>query len=155
MNSSEKARYIISNNWLLILSTADASGKPWVSPVGYAADTQFSLYWVSNPEAVHSVNIRGRQEVAIAIVGSLPDGKTDGVYYDATAKELNDKTEISLAIEVLQKRNQEDKFKIKSIDDVTGDAVWRIYKATPIKVYKRGDQTLKGQAITVREPVVL
>jgi len=155
MNASETARYIITTNWLMTIATSDNNGKPWISPVGYTYDDKFNLYWVSNPKAIHSENIKNRAQLAISIIGKLPDGKNDGVYYDAEAKELNDEPEISFAMKMMQKRNQDTKFKIKSLSDVTGDAVWRIYKATPIKVYKRGDITLKGQAITVRTKVEL
>ncbi|MHB1864715.1 MAG: pyridoxamine 5'-phosphate oxidase family protein [Candidatus Saccharimonadales bacterium] len=155
MNSADKARYIVNNNQLATVATADQDGKPWVSPVGCVCDDRTNIYWVSHNYSVHSQNIRSRPEVAIVIVGTQPDGTNDGVYFDAVAKELNDEEEILAAMKLLQTWDQDEKFKINSLTDVTGDAVWRVYMATPIKIYKRADKTLKGQAITIREEVRL
>lgn len=156
MNASEAAKYIIDNNTLMVVSTANKDGKPWVSPVGYTINEDNNLYWVSHKDAIHSENVRQRSEVAIVIVGKNPDGGMDGVYFDATAVELNDVAVLPAAIKLVDSRNdKEEKYMIRSVENVTGDAVWRIYKATPIKAWKRADATVNGQAVTVREDVSL
>lgn len=155
MNSSQKARYLIKNAENMVIATADQKGKPWISPVGFQPDEQYNLYWISNKEALHSQNIRNRPEVAIVIVGKIPDGAVDGVYFDAAATELEDEAEVKHAVAIFAKRPKEPKFDVNSTSQVTGDAVWRIYKAKPIEISKRADTTLNGQAITVRENVKL
>lgn len=155
MNSVQKAKFLIENNQNMTIATSDKSGKPWVSPVGFNYDDSFNLYWVSNKDALHSQNVRNRKEIAIVIFGPLPDGEIDGVYFDAIAVELNDKVEVQLAIPIVTKRPELPRFETKSLADVTGKSAWRIYKATPIAIYKRSDATLSGQAITVREPIEL
>lgn len=156
MNDAQVAKAIIEHNTYMTIATADKAGKPWISPVFFSYDSGFNLYWVSYKETLHSKNIANRPEVAISIIGpAYPGGETDGVYFDATARELTDSEDIFKAIIFRNKRKQTEKFKIKSITDVTGDAAWRIYKATPISISKRGDGEASGQAITIRTEVNL
>lgn len=140
----------------MVLSTANIKSKPWVSPVFYVYDETFSFYWVSSKDAVHSKNIRRNPQVAIVIFGTVPpNGAIDAVYIDAQATELEEPSDIQLAIELLSQRAQPDKFTIKSLSDVTDSATWRIYVAKAKAVYKRSDtiDQASGQAITVREPI--
>lgn len=156
MNSVEKAKYIIENNNFMVISTADGSGKPWVSPVGFVYDDKYNLYWVSYKEALHSKNIRNRPEIAIVIFGQLPEGGFDGVYIDATASELDDEAAIRLGINLFKtRRPQPPKFQTKSLQEVTGSAAWRMYRAIPMAVSKRADDLRGGQSITVRETIQL
>jgi nitroimidazol reductase NimA-like FMN-containing flavoprotein (pyridoxamine 5'-phosphate oxidase superfamily) len=156
VSDDEKARYLIDNMEFMVLSTADASGKPSVSPVFFSCDEKCNLYWVSSKDAKHSHNVRGRKQVAIAIFGMLPEG-VDGIYFDTEAVELEADEELVEAMKVMQKRQQSEKFMIKTLADVTGDACWRIYRATPHEITKREDaiDEASGQTITVRIPVKL
>ena len=43
------ARAILDANHYMTLGTADADGRPWVSPVFFAADGYRELYWISSP----------------------------------------------------------------------------------------------------------
>lgn len=155
----EKAKQLVKNNEIMIIATADGTGKPWISPVFFNFDDAYNLYWVSYKEAEHSKNIRTRPEVAITIVGSSSNDSfiDDAVYIDAEARELSDKKDILPAIQVMMKRQQIEKFMIHGINDVTGNAAWRIYKAVPRAAWKRNDKDLKvnGQVITTRAGVKL
>lgn len=152
MNSSEKTKYILENNNFMVISTADTSGKPWVSPVGFVYDDSYNLYWVSSKQALHSKNITSRPEVAIVIFGQMPERDFDGVYIDARAIVLEAEVEIQAAIDLFTaRRPQPAKFAVQSISDVTGDAAWRMYKASPIEISKRSNSTAHNQAISVRE----
>ena len=154
MTSIEKARYVIESNNFMTIASADESGKPWVSPVGFVYDQHYNFYWVSSKEALHSKNIAQRPEVGISIFGQMPSGSYDGVYIDAEAAVLNDDNEILFVIELFKKqRPQPARFETNSISDVTGDATWRMYKATPKQITNRSDTILNGQAITVREAI--
>lgn len=158
MEDKDKVKYLIENNHHMVVATADISSKPWNSPVFYMYDEFFNLYWVSSKDALHSKNIRANKHVAIVIFGQAsPDGDMDGAYFDADASELEDEKSIKEAIRLIQKRVQPDKFMIRSLSDVTGDAAWRIYKAVSKQVFKRADATdpKSGQAITIRKEVDL
>lgn len=156
MNDNETAKCLLDNNFIMTVATANSKGKPWVSPVGYSVDEANNLYWLSSKDAEHSQNIRSRPEVAIVIAGETPEHGLDGVYFDATAEELSDNKEIQNAIDhILPKRSKKPRFGVHSLADVTGEAAWRVYKATPKAAWKRGDSVVNGQAITVRNPVNL
>lgn len=155
MSSVVAVRFVIQNSELMTVATADASGKPWVSPVGYVADDVYNLYWVSDKNAIHSKNVHERTQVGIVITGANPSGELDDVYFDAEAKELSNPEEIESAIRLRSTIDELEKFKINSVDDVTGDAAWRIYVARPLHVFKRSDGEANGQAITVREEISL
>ncbi len=157
MDSVDRVKYLIENNNHMIVATSDDNSKTWISPVFFSYDKAFNLYWVSSKHALHSQNIRKNKRVAIVIFGPVLSDGIDGAYFDADAIELEDEKLIKEAVEFLQKRGQPDKFMIKSMSDVTGDAAWRIYKAIPKQISKREDATdaKSGQAITVRKDVKL
>jgi nitroimidazol reductase NimA-like FMN-containing flavoprotein (pyridoxamine 5'-phosphate oxidase superfamily) len=154
MNSEQKVKYLIENNIFMVVSTADASGKPWVSPVGFVYDNKYNLYWVSYKDARHSKNIRSRPEVAISIFGQIPNGGPDGVYIDGKAAELRDDKLIHLAIDLFAtKRPQPERFAVHSVEEVSGDSPWRMYMVSPIEISKRSNTEVSGRAITNREVV--
>jgi pyridoxamine 5'-phosphate oxidase-like protein len=49
----------------LVLATADATGRPWSTPVYFAHLDFAEFFWVSPPGAAHSRNIAVRPEVGI------------------------------------------------------------------------------------------
>jgi nitroimidazol reductase NimA-like FMN-containing flavoprotein (pyridoxamine 5'-phosphate oxidase superfamily) len=78
---------IVDANRYMTLATADADGRPWASPVGYATTDYRELFWVSKPEARHSRNVAVRPELGIVIFDSTqPPGTGQGVYLSAMAK---------------------------------------------------------------------
>ncbi len=152
----EHAEEIISSNIYMTIATASENGKPWASPVFFAHDEDFNLYWVSYKEATHSRNIHGRKEIGIVVFDStLPEGKGEGIYFDAVAKALDDDNEIRKAMEILSARVTIEDFKIKRIEDVTVQGAWRVYKAEPHEITKVAGDTVNGQYIDTRENVIL
>jgi Pyridoxamine 5'-phosphate oxidase len=85
------ARAILDANHYMTLGTADADGRPWVSPVFFAADRYRDLYWISSPEATHSRNLAARPELSIVVFDSkAPVGTGQAVYMAATAAEVDE-----------------------------------------------------------------
>jgi hypothetical protein len=83
------AAAIIDSNLYMVLGTADADGRPWVSPVFYAAKGYTDFYWISSPAAAHSRNIATRPEISIVIFDSgVPAGAGQAVYMSATVEQL-------------------------------------------------------------------
>lgn len=150
MNSEQqdRARRLIEDCNHMIIASADEAGNPRVSPVFYAHDEDHALYWVSSKNAHHSANIRVRPAIDLVIF-SL-DGGTDALYIEAEAHELSDDAEIAAGTKAMQSRPQAGKFMINSPADVSGDAAWRIYKATPKRRYLREEATESGQTVTRR-----
>ena len=151
------AKQIIENNIYMTIATATKDGKPWVSPVFFAYDDKYNLYWVSNKAALHSKLIRDNGRVAIVIFdSSAPEGEADGVYVEANAKELTNTSEQKKVMNLLNKRMTVEKFQIDD-DDVAEEGVWRLYKATPVKITKLlpEGQYVNGQYIDERTEVKL
>lgn len=133
----EKAKKIISENIYMTIATATKDGRPWISPVFFAYNENYNLFWVSNKDSLHSRLVRDNPQVAIVIFNSqAPEGEGDGVYFESTVIELEDKNEIKQAIELLGKRVTKEEFKVKRIEEVTSEGVWKIYRATPVKISK-------------------
>ncbi len=80
---------VLADNLYLVLGTTDAAGKPWVSPVFFAARDENLLYWVSSPDSRHSRNIDVQPTVAITVFDSRAAiGVGEAVYMTATASAL-------------------------------------------------------------------
>jgi hypothetical protein len=73
----------------MTLATAGPDGRPWASPVFYAAAEYTEFYWISAPEATHSQNLAQRPDVAIVIFDSgVAEGEGQAVYMSATAEQV-------------------------------------------------------------------
>jgi uncharacterized protein YhbP (UPF0306 family) len=82
---------LLAQHRYLVLGTADDDGRPWVTPVFYAADGEHRLLWVSAPESRHSRNIAARPEVAITVFDTrAPIGEAEALYLEATAGPVAD-----------------------------------------------------------------
>ncbi|HUD06925.1 MAG TPA: pyridoxamine 5'-phosphate oxidase family protein [Candidatus Saccharimonadales bacterium] len=158
MSPADKAKLVIDSSDHMTIATVDSRGEPWVTPIFYVNDATYDLFWVSYKESAHSKNIDTNPKVAIVIYGPVPpEDKVDAVYIEAAAKKLEDESEVLPAIEIIAGKIQEDKYMIRSPADVTGNAAWRIYKATPQAVSKRTEngEMINGQFVTTREDVSL
>jgi hypothetical protein len=83
------ARAIIDANRYMTLATADREGRPWASPVFYAAADYTEFYWISAPEATHSQNLARRPQTSIVIFDSrAPEGAGQAVYMSALAEQV-------------------------------------------------------------------
>jgi Pyridoxamine 5'-phosphate oxidase len=86
-------RNIVDDNVYMVLGTADEAGRPWVSPVFYAAHACRDFYWISSPEVTHSRNLARRPQVSIVIFDSrapVGTGGSQAVYMAATAAEVHE-----------------------------------------------------------------
>jgi nitroimidazol reductase NimA-like FMN-containing flavoprotein (pyridoxamine 5'-phosphate oxidase superfamily) len=79
------AEVVLASHYL-VLATADAEGRPWASPVYFAADQLRTFYWVSSTGSRHSRNIEQRPEVSLVVYDSgQPLGTGLAVYARAQA----------------------------------------------------------------------
>jgi nitroimidazol reductase NimA-like FMN-containing flavoprotein (pyridoxamine 5'-phosphate oxidase superfamily) len=129
------AREIIDRSLYMVIATADPSGQPWASPVYYAASGYREFFWVSQPDASHSVNLRDRREVGIVIFdSSAPIGKGQGVYVLGVARELP-AHETAEGIELFSRRSVEHGGSEWTMEDVSPPARHRLYQATAEALY--------------------
>src|SRR3954466_10173557 len=97
-DTAATARRLLDTNRYMTLATADAGGRPWVSPVWFAPAGADELLWVSSPERRHSRNIATRPEIAIVIFDStVRVGEAEALYLEASA-ELVPEAELEPAI---------------------------------------------------------
>ena len=54
---AERAKAMVDANAYMTIASADASGRPWATPVWFAHDRYTTFLWVSRPEARHSPSI--------------------------------------------------------------------------------------------------
>lgn len=66
-------RQIVDRNQYMTLATADGEGSSWASPVWFAHQDYGEFFWISKPEARHSLNIAIRPQVGIVIFDSTVD----------------------------------------------------------------------------------
>jgi nitroimidazol reductase NimA-like FMN-containing flavoprotein (pyridoxamine 5'-phosphate oxidase superfamily) len=124
------ARRIVAANMYMTLATADAAGRPWISPVWFAPLTDDELLWVSSPETRHSRNIAVRPEVAIVIFDStVPIGDAEALYVEATAERLSG-GDLVRAIATYSDRSQACGAQVWEPADVRPPARLCLYRAT-------------------------
>lgn len=125
---SSVARGIIDANIYMVLGSADDKGRPWVSPVFYAADGYDELYWMSTLEASHSQNLALRPDVSIVIFDSrISVGESQAVYMSARAAEVSD-AHLSRSLQVYPGPATRGGRPIPE-QDLRGQAPHRLYRA--------------------------
>jgi nitroimidazol reductase NimA-like FMN-containing flavoprotein (pyridoxamine 5'-phosphate oxidase superfamily) len=134
MNGSQDldaiAREILDSNLYMTLGTADGDGRPWVSPVYYAAEEYQEFHWVSSPEATHSRNLATLPQISIVVFNSqTPIGTGQAVYMSAEAQELTG-VELDRGIALFSRRSQASGAAEWKKDDVLAPALLRLYRAT-------------------------
>ena len=145
------ARSIIDSNWYMALGTADESGRPWVSPVYYAAEGYSDFYWVSSPEARHSRNLAGRPELSIVIFDSrVAIGAGQGVYMSAVAEELTGE-ELERGIDIFSRVSEGHGARPWMLEDVRPPSVIRLYRAVASEhwVLEPGSRPNRRAEVTV------
>ena len=139
MSGIDVARRILDANDYLTLATADGDGRPWATPVWYAALGCEEFFWVSRPDARHSRNIGARPAVAIVSYDSTaPVGSAAAVYVEAVAGEV-DAADRAAALAVYSGRSEARDIGAWREKDVTGPAPHRLYRARASQVYVLGD----------------
>src|SRR3954465_5899545 len=126
----ERARQIIDANLYMVIATADPSGQPWASPVYFAHSGYREFFWISQPDATHSVNLRDRRDVGIVIFdSSVPINTGQGVYISGVARELP-AHETAEGIAIFSQRSEQHGGEEVTVDDVSPPARHRLYQAT-------------------------
>ena len=122
------AEEILAANSYMTLSTADADGRPWVSPVWFAFDAD-ALFWVSYTHRRHSRNIAVRPQVAVVVYDStVTPGDAAAVYMEATAALLEGDDRLP-ALEVYSRRSVQRGLDPFGLDDIERENGLRLYRA--------------------------
>lgn len=130
-----EARQMVDSNLYMVVATADSSGQPWASPVYFAHRDYRDFFWISQPDATHSINLRDRREVGIVIFdSSVPVNTGQGVYVLGVARELP-AHETAEGVEIFSKRSVGHGGGEVTVKDVSPPAHHRLYQATAEAVY--------------------
>ncbi|MFG1941573.1 pyridoxamine 5'-phosphate oxidase family protein [Nonomuraea sp. NPDC048826] len=128
------ARALLDANLYMTLGTVDAEGRPWVSPVYFATADYNAFYWVSSPDAAHSLNLARRPEVSMVVFDSgVPPYHGRAVYLSGTAAELSG-SDLDHGVGVYPGPATRGGSGI-TVDDVTAPAAWRLYRATVTEAF--------------------
>jgi hypothetical protein len=127
-------RDLLAVNRYLTLGTVGGDGRPWSSPVYFAADGVADYYWVSATDAVHSRNIAARPHVSVVVFDStVPAYHGRAVYAAAEARELSG-ADVERALEVYPGPDDRGGSALTRAD-VTGGSEWRMYRATASELW--------------------
>ena len=146
-----RAAAVIEANKYMTLGTVGEDGRPWVTPVYFTPDGHDDFYWVSSPEAAHSLNIGRNADVSIVIFdSSVAIGQASAVYVAAKAELVPD-DELERRAEHYASRYPE--LRAFSVDELHADL--RLYraKATHHWLLIRGGDPEYGTGIDSRRPV--
>lgn len=143
-DNTKRARAILDRIIYATIATTTKEGKAWNTPVRYVLDASLNIYWFSDKEGQHSINIRNNPDVFIVIYDStVPEGKGAGagVFIQAKATEINDPETIRLARSIKKGRN------LDAPDDFMGKAIRRVYKAVPQRMWTNAAEIKNGMFI--------
>lgn len=122
------AQALVDANRYLTLGTTSADGRPWTSPVCFAAGVR-EFYWISAPDAQHSRNLSERPHVSLVVFDStVAPYHGRAVYATGYARELSD-DEMDAGLAVYPGPNRPGVSPLTR-DDVTGSSAYRLYQAT-------------------------
>lgn len=132
---SDVARRIIDANSYATLATADAEGRPWVTPVWFAQRDLREYLWVSRTERRHSQNIAERAELALVVFDSTAvAGAANAVYVEAVAAPVSD-SELGDLLAVFNARAEASGLRAWPVSKVSGSAPFRLYRAVASQVW--------------------
>ena len=93
----EEIKQILAVNLIGTLATLNEDGSPWATPLHIFADDE-ALYWFSQPDHQHSVNVERDGRVSVAL-WSKQDGMA-GAYISGIATKLS-AAETEKALEIV------------------------------------------------------
>jgi uncharacterized protein YhbP (UPF0306 family) len=84
-------RELLESESTMTLATVDEYGNPDAAPLFFFLRNDLTLYWLSSADSRHSVNLRSRPQVAVAVYASVNRWeKIRGVQLEGTATEVSD-----------------------------------------------------------------
>ncbi|HEY7044536.1 MAG TPA: pyridoxamine 5'-phosphate oxidase family protein [Nocardioidaceae bacterium] len=128
------AHDLLRANRYLTLGTTGTDGRPWTSPVYFAADGVREFYWMSEIGARHSRNLVDRPQVSLVVFDSTVEpyhGRA--VYASGSARELSG-DELAAGLAVYAGADAPG-VPTTTRDDVTGSSPYRLYQATAADVW--------------------
>ena len=128
------ARDLLDANAYMTLGTADAAGRPWVSPVYMAAEGLRHFYWMSATDARHSQNLVERPSMSlVAFDSTVPPYHGRAVYAVGEARAVRGDG-LDHALTVYPGPASRGASQLTR-EDVTGSSPYRLYLAAASQVW--------------------
>jgi len=158
MTLEDTARRLFDTIRYMSLGTVDPDGRAPVSPDYFAPDGYSLVYWLSSPEAQHSLNIVRHPQVSMVIFDStIPIGGAQAaVYLLATAEQVPD-DELDACVDVacrVRFPEQSEPFPAAWVRPPGRLRLWRA-RVTEHSVHVRGRDPEYGTGIDSRRVVAL
>jgi pyridoxine/pyridoxamine 5'-phosphate oxidase len=136
------ARALVDAASYATLGTADADGRPWVSPVWYAPVGLRGLLWVSRPGARHSRNLAARPDVSLVIFDPRARAGVGSALYAAGVAAEVPAAELEPALAIYSARSAARGLPAWTRADVEPPARHRLYRAvaSELSVLGEGDE---------------
>lgn len=123
------AQALLDQNCFLTLGTVDPDGRPWTSPVYFAASGLREFYWTSETDAAHSRNLTERPHVSIVVFdSSVRPYYGRALYAVGVASELQG-DDLDHGLRVYPGPSDRGGTAL-SRDDVTASSPYRLYRTT-------------------------
>ncbi|MBM7503591.1 pyridoxamine 5'-phosphate oxidase family protein [Agromyces aurantiacus] len=129
------ARQLVASNRYLALATVDAEGRPWCSPVYFAADDELEcFYWMSATTSRHSRNIVANPEVSLAVFDSTVEPYHGRGVYSTGLAEVVAGDELQGALTVYPGDPSRGGSPITA-EEVSDPSPWRLYRARAAAIW--------------------
>lgn len=141
-----RAQAIMETTRYACLSTCSADGWPWASPLFFAYDTAWTIYWSSAMAAQHSQNLAHNQgQSAIAVYSTQhPQGSVQGLFFQGVAQVLAP-DRVTEVLPLLQQRMNPPA--PRTAADYLPPSPRRIYQFQPQTVWITGERLTFGTVV--------
>jgi hypothetical protein len=142
----QKAKAVLDTINYITIATVDSKGQPWNTPVaGFHFANDYTFYWASWLNNLHSKNIREQSKVFVVVYDSTPSNGEPGagVYMLGKAVELNNELEVMAAALVFKN----DPYNPSDGAHYLGDYPRRIYRFTPQQIWMNTDDAVNGNFV--------
>jgi hypothetical protein len=129
INIAGHARALLGDNSYVVLGTADADGRPWVTPVWFAPDGLDRLYWLSWPGARHSQLVEQRPEIAVTVFDSTVAPHEGAAFYATANARRCPQDDLDEALTIVNRRSVSQGLDAWTVDRVSSPARLRLYVA--------------------------
>lgn len=130
----EHARSLLAGNAYLTLGTVGSDGRPWTSPVYFAADGIEDYYWVSGQQSRHSRHIAANPSVSLVVFDSTVRPYHGRALYAAGTAHEVDADGLDRGLQVYPGPATRGAGAV-SAADLSGAEPWRLYRAHATEVW--------------------
>jgi len=142
------AKEIIESILYMNVATITPDGRPWNTPLVFAYDKHFHLYWLSWKKNQHSINVKNNPQVFATIYDStVPTDTGFGVYLEGTAWQIKNLKETLLGLKCIYGRRNRIRRPLK---EFMNKFPRRMYKFKPKRVWINGYGDVDNNYVDVR-----